>query len=223
MGRAGRRLGASGRVELVQIPSPDETNDNIVAYWVFDKSAAARAATLNVGYRLHYQQANLTMPDAPRHGPADAARTRVRAGARWRSSSSWSNSRAWSLKPFKGDNKPRPRASPTPATPTFTDRNLYQNEETGNWRMIGSTCIASTSAKPIELRGRTSPKRESRSAKRGVTSSRPNRRDHERGHTRTTGTFAHVRWCPWRGRGIPCCRPDTACVRQKAGLAADRS
>ena len=24
----------AGRVELVQIPSPDETNDNIVAYWV---------------------------------------------------------------------------------------------------------------------------------------------------------------------------------------------
>lgn len=26
----------SGRVELVQIPTPDETNDNIVAYWVPD-------------------------------------------------------------------------------------------------------------------------------------------------------------------------------------------
>ncbi|MGC8040524.1 glucan biosynthesis protein, partial [Salmonella enterica] len=24
----------SGRVELVQIPTPDETNDNIVAYWI---------------------------------------------------------------------------------------------------------------------------------------------------------------------------------------------
>ena len=27
----------AGRVELVQIPTPDETNDNIVAYWVPDK------------------------------------------------------------------------------------------------------------------------------------------------------------------------------------------
>ena len=26
----------AGRVELVQIPTPDETNDNIVAYWVPD-------------------------------------------------------------------------------------------------------------------------------------------------------------------------------------------
>ncbi len=27
----------AGRVELVQIPTPDETNDNIVAYWVPDR------------------------------------------------------------------------------------------------------------------------------------------------------------------------------------------
>src|SRR5690606_29329346 len=31
-----------GRVELVQIPSPDETNDNIVAYWVPDEQPAPR-------------------------------------------------------------------------------------------------------------------------------------------------------------------------------------
>ena len=30
----------AGRVEIVQIPSPDETNDNIVVYWTPDASAA---------------------------------------------------------------------------------------------------------------------------------------------------------------------------------------
>ncbi len=34
----------AGRVELVQIPSPDETNDNIVAYWVPEKTPTPLAA-----------------------------------------------------------------------------------------------------------------------------------------------------------------------------------
>ena len=39
----------AGRVELVQIPSPDETNDNIVAYWVPDATPAyAQALRIRV-------------------------------------------------------------------------------------------------------------------------------------------------------------------------------
>jgi glucans biosynthesis protein len=44
----------AGRVELVQIPTPDETNDNIVAYWVPDQAAAAKQA-VDISYRLHWQ------------------------------------------------------------------------------------------------------------------------------------------------------------------------
>jgi glucans biosynthesis protein len=41
----------AGRVELVQIPTPDETNDNIVAYWVpADPPKAGSAMTYS--YRL---------------------------------------------------------------------------------------------------------------------------------------------------------------------------
>jgi periplasmic glucans biosynthesis protein len=40
-----------GRVELVQIPTPDETNDNIVAYWVPDDAPKA-GASLAYSYRL---------------------------------------------------------------------------------------------------------------------------------------------------------------------------
>ena len=44
----------AGRIELVQIPTPDETNDNIVAYWVSDRVPVPRQA-YNVSYRLHWQ------------------------------------------------------------------------------------------------------------------------------------------------------------------------
>src|SRR5450759_815506 len=43
-----------GRVELVQLHSPDETNDNIVAYWVPDQLPAT-GQPLDMAYRLHWQ------------------------------------------------------------------------------------------------------------------------------------------------------------------------
>jgi len=50
-----------GRVELVQIPTPDETNDNIVAYWVPDQAPAAKQP-INLSYRLHWQMATQQLP-----------------------------------------------------------------------------------------------------------------------------------------------------------------
>ncbi|HEV7491288.1 MAG TPA: glucan biosynthesis protein, partial [Rhodanobacteraceae bacterium] len=51
----------SGRVELVQIPAPDETNDNIVAYWVSDRVAAPKEA-IDLHYRIHWQKDIETRP-----------------------------------------------------------------------------------------------------------------------------------------------------------------
>jgi glucans biosynthesis protein len=51
----------SGRVELVQIPSPDETNDNIVAYWVPDALPPPRQM-LAFDYRLLWQMDNAVRP-----------------------------------------------------------------------------------------------------------------------------------------------------------------
>ena len=51
----------TGRVELVQIPSPDETNDNIVAYWVPDAPPAPKAP-LDLEYRLLWQRETSTRP-----------------------------------------------------------------------------------------------------------------------------------------------------------------
>ncbi len=40
-----------GRVELVELPTPDETNDNIVAYWV-PKDSLEPGKQVNFGYRI---------------------------------------------------------------------------------------------------------------------------------------------------------------------------
>jgi glucans biosynthesis protein len=50
----------AGRVELVQIPTPDETNDNIVAYWVPD-AMPAPGKPIDFAYRIRWQTAG-TVP-----------------------------------------------------------------------------------------------------------------------------------------------------------------
>ena len=51
----------TGRIELVQIPAPDETNDNIVAYWVSDRVPAPKEA-IDLHYRIHWQKDIETRP-----------------------------------------------------------------------------------------------------------------------------------------------------------------
>ena len=51
----------SGRIELVQIPAPNETNDNIVAYWVADRAASPDHA-IDLHYRVHWQKNGETRP-----------------------------------------------------------------------------------------------------------------------------------------------------------------
>ena len=50
-----------GRVELVQIPTPDETNDNVVAYFVPDVSPAPQQP-FDFEYRMLWQKENVTRP-----------------------------------------------------------------------------------------------------------------------------------------------------------------
>jgi periplasmic glucans biosynthesis protein len=50
-----------GRVELVQIPAPDESNDNIVAYWVSDRAPSPRTP-IDLHYRIHWQKDAETRP-----------------------------------------------------------------------------------------------------------------------------------------------------------------
>ncbi|KNZ30673.1 MAG: glucan biosynthesis protein D [Methylibium sp. NZG] len=50
-----------GRVELVELPTPDETHDNIVAYWV-PARLPAPGQPLDLGYTLHWQGDRPTTP-----------------------------------------------------------------------------------------------------------------------------------------------------------------
>ncbi len=50
-----------GRIELVQIPTPDETNDNIVAYWVPEQAPTA-GSTLDFEYGLRWEMKFPTEP-----------------------------------------------------------------------------------------------------------------------------------------------------------------
>jgi glucans biosynthesis protein len=50
-----------GRVELVQIPAPDETNDNIVAYWISDRAPEPKQP-IDLHYRIHWQKDGATVP-----------------------------------------------------------------------------------------------------------------------------------------------------------------
>ncbi len=54
-----------GAVELIEIPTPDETNDNIVAFWV-PKIATKPGAPLTFSYRLHWCMEPPYGPDAGR-------------------------------------------------------------------------------------------------------------------------------------------------------------
>ncbi len=51
----------SGRVELVQIPTPDELNDNIVSYWVPDQLPKP-GMPLNFDYRLSWHKGEQKLP-----------------------------------------------------------------------------------------------------------------------------------------------------------------
>jgi glucans biosynthesis protein len=51
----------AGRVELVEIPTADDTNDNIVSYWVPD-AAVTPQAPLKLGYSLYWYGENKTRP-----------------------------------------------------------------------------------------------------------------------------------------------------------------
>jgi glucans biosynthesis protein len=66
-----------GRVLLLQLPTPDETHDNIVAAWVPDQPPEPGQA-LDFAYRLHWQGAAFTVPPTgwtlqSRHGRGWAA------------------------------------------------------------------------------------------------------------------------------------------------------
>ena len=137
-----------GRVELVQIPTPDETNDNVVAYWVPDQKPTPKKP-LDIEYTLQWQRNKETAPaDLARviqsrlgHGlqrnPDDSIRLHV---------------------DFEGGPLPKLPADAKLVSGVWIgdngellERQTYRNEVTGGWR-ISLRLKRLDQEKPVELR-----------------------------------------------------------------------
>jgi periplasmic glucans biosynthesis protein len=137
----------AGRVELVQIPAPDETNDNIVAYWVPDHAPAAKEP-FDLEYRLLWQK------DAETHPPL-AWVTQSRRGRGYMRNPDSSISfivdyEGAGLEKLPADAKVEAVVS-ADANAQIVERNSYRNEVTGGWRMTVRLRRVDD-AKPVELR-----------------------------------------------------------------------
>jgi glucans biosynthesis protein len=136
-----------GRVELVQIPVPDETNDNIVAYWVPDFQPRAKEV-LPYSYRIHWQKDQETRPPV-----GWVSETRRGRG--------WVKQRDNSVMlhvDFEGPTLARMAANANVEAVLWVDangqvleRHLTRNEVTGGWRFV-VRLRRNDAAKPVELR-----------------------------------------------------------------------
>ena len=122
----------AGRVELVQLSTPDETNDNIVAYWVPEKLPAP-GQPLDLSYRLHWQGAQMQRPPG-------AWVTQTRAG---RGYAELADDEQQFVVDFTGPSLAKlPADAPVkavvtaPANGQIVESNAYYVEATGEWRMI---------------------------------------------------------------------------------------
>jgi glucans biosynthesis protein len=136
-----------GRVELVMIPVPDETNDNIVAYWVPDKQPKPRQA-FAYAYRVHWQKERETRPPV-----GWVAETRRGRG--------WFKNDDGSIElhvDFEGPALTKLPASAdmnlalwADANAEVLERHTRRNEATGGWRSVVRLRRVDK-AKPVELR-----------------------------------------------------------------------
>jgi glucans biosynthesis protein len=138
----------SGRVELIQIPTPDETNDNIVAFWVPD--VVPRPGTpIDLEYRLRWQNEVESRPPT-----AWVAQTRRGHGYVSKQDDS-----IGLFVDFEGPAlKNLAPGAEVEAIVTadgngkVLETNAYSNPVTGGWRMA-IRLHRSDDKKPVELRG----------------------------------------------------------------------
>lgn len=138
----------AGRVELIQIPTPDETNDNIVAFWVPD-TPPRPGAPFDFEYRLLWQK------NAERNPPLSwVAQTRKGHGWVHKSDDSIALSVDFegpALKKLAADEQVEAVVNGD-ANAKLLETNVYPNAATGGWRM--TTRLRRIDEKqPVELRG----------------------------------------------------------------------
>jgi glucans biosynthesis protein len=138
-----------GRVELVQLSTPDETNDNIVAYWVPDQLPAT-GQPLDIAYRLHWQGTQ----QMQRPPGAWATQTRVGRGFAELPQDEQQfvvDFTGPSLAALPADAKVKAVVT-APSNGQIVESNAYRLEATGAWRMTVRVKQLDP-AKPTELRG----------------------------------------------------------------------
>jgi glucans biosynthesis protein len=138
-----------GRVELVQIHTPNETNDNIVAYWV-PATAPAPGEPLDFNYRLHWQGARSVQQ------PPGAWVTQSRVGRGYRELADDEHQfmvdfAGPSLAALPSSAEVRPVVS-APVNGEILETNAYHVEASGAWRMM-VLVKQLDAAQPVELRG----------------------------------------------------------------------
>lgn len=138
----------AGRVELVQIPTPDETNDNIVAYWMPD-AIARPGQPVNVEYRMYWQKDTEKKPPL-----AWVTQTRIGHGYRARVDDT-----IGMMIDFDGSALKKLPANAKVEGTVESDGNgkivsvsTRRNDVTGGWR-IEVKLRRSEDNKPVELRG----------------------------------------------------------------------
>ena len=136
-----------GRVELVQLNTADETNDNIVAYWVPAKLPAP-GQPLDLAYRMRWQG------NAQQHPPGAWA-LQSRAG---RSYASLAKDEQQVIVDFTGPaleklsaDSPVKAVVSAGANAEVAATNVYRNEATGAWR-LAIRFKQHAAGEPVELR-----------------------------------------------------------------------
>jgi glucans biosynthesis protein len=137
-----------GRVELVQLSTPDETNDNIVAYWVPERAPAVGEA-FDFSYRLHWQGADMQRPPG-----GWVVQTRVGRGF-----AELGPDEQQFIVDFTGPSLEKLAADAgvkavvsAPSNGKVLESNAYRVDATGAWRMAVRVQQLDPS-KPTELRG----------------------------------------------------------------------
>lgn len=137
----------AGRVELVQIPSPDETNDNIVAYWVRD-TPPAPGQPFDLAYTIEWQKDQETRPPT-----SHVVQSRRGHG--------WIRERDDTIRMMVDFEGPALRALPRDAkvfpglwlsdNAELLERQVFPNDVTGGWR-LSFRFRRIDPEKPVELR-----------------------------------------------------------------------
>lgn len=135
-----------GRVELVQIPTPDETNDNIVAYWVPD-TAPVPGQPIDLSYTIRWQTAGTLPP-----GKGWVAQTRRGRGFVKRADGDINFVVDFDGGALRG--LPSDSLEPVvwaDSNAELRERNLFLNPVSGAWRMTVRFKRIDAN-KPVELR-----------------------------------------------------------------------